>query len=338
MAIDVPTELLTASSGSVGLTIHSRNQHGQYTRARTTPTDPATTRQIVVRDALAECVTAWKTTLTETERQGWDAFALAVRTRTALGRSTNAGGLGMYIRANVPRIQAAVGGTPRVDQAPTIRTSPSMEPVTLAILNVVDDTCLLYVPAGQQWLNQVGGALLFYASPPQPLTVNYYKGPYRFAGKIVGQPLGPSVTPFTFTLPFPAAPGERVFVRVRQTRTDGRLGPSVRLQADHVPQLAPAPVAAVFFMPVPRRVEITFSEIIRPDPHSALPWTVRFASRQWTVGSVFGFGPPTPTIRLFLTASVPAPPLDRLFYAPPPSDVFGINTGIAVATFQIPIT
>lgn len=334
MAFEIPTELLTASSGSVGDLVFSRNQHGPYTRDRTIPTDPATARQLAVRAALAECVNAWKNTLTGTERQAWDAFALAVRTRTALGRSTNAGGLGMYIRANVPRIQASVGGTPRVDQAPTILTSPSMDSLTLTVLNVVDDTCLAYVPAGQSWLNQPGGALLFYASRPQPLTVNYYRGPYQFAGKVVGQPLGPSYTPFTFTLPFPAAVNERVFLRARQTRTDGRIGPSIYLQADHVPQVAPTVVSAEFFPSGPRRVEVTFTETIRPDPHAIANWTVRFANNLWTVSVVSDEFNPTATLTLHLTAAASRPPLNLVTFAPPPFDVTGINTGLPVAAFS----
>lgn len=329
---------LTQQSGSVGETVFSRNQHGPYTRERTFPADPATPLQVAVRAALSECVNAWKNTLTETEREGWDAFALAVRTRTALGRSTNAGGLATYIRANVPRIQASVGAVPRIDQAPTILTSPSMESLALAVLNVVDDTCVVYVPFSQGWLNQVGGAIIFYASPPRPLTVNFYRGPYQFAAKLPGQPLGPSYTPFTFALPSPATVNERVFIRARQTRADGRIGPSIYLQADHVPQIAPTLVSSKFIPAGPRRVEMVFSEIIRPEPHATANWTVQFGGRTWNVTAVAHPFDPTTLVTLFFTGFTPTILPDRLIFTPPPNDVNGINTGIPVAAFNVPLT
>lgn len=329
---------LTQQSGSVGETVFSRNQHGPYTRDRTVPADPSSARQVVVRAALTECVDAWKNVLTATERRSWDSFALAVRVRTALGRSTNAGGLAMYIRANVPRIQAGVGAVPRVDQAPTILTSPSMESLTLAILNVVDDTCLVYVPPDQSWLNQPGGALLFYASPPRPLTVNFYRGPYKLAGTLAGQPLGPSYTPFIFSLPLPAAVNQRVFVRARQVRADARIGPSIYLQADHVPQIAPTLVSSKFVLGPPRRVEMLFSEIIRDEPHDVANWSVVFAARRWTVSSVQGTFNPTTLLTLLFSGSVSTFEPQRLIFTPPPDDVNGINTGIPVAAFNVPLT
>lgn len=339
MPLEVPTEpLLTASSGSVGDVVFSRNQHGPYTRARTTPTDPASTAQLAVRAALSQCVTAWNATLTATERRGWDAFALAVRTRGRLGRSTNAGGLGMFVRANVPRIQALVGVAPRVDQPPTQLRTPWMDHLTTAILNIVDDTVLAYVPPFQNWLNQLNGALLFYASRPQPLTVNYFRGPYRYAAKIVGQPLGPSYSPFTIPLPFPAALNDRVFIRARQTRADARLGPSVYLQADHLPQVAPTPISAKFIPPIDRRVEVTFTEIIRPEPHSIANWTVTFGGRDWNVVSVADDFHPSGLLTLRFSGFIPTIQPNRVVFTPPPNDVNGINTGLPVAPFTIPLT
>ncbi len=336
MAIDIPTELLTASSGSVGDVVFSRNQHGPYTRGRITPTDPASARQLVVRDALAECVTAWNATLSTAERRAWDAFALAVRTSTALGRSTHAGGLGMYVRANVPRIQAAVGGTPRVDQAPTQHDSASPTPIVRVVLNFIDDTLHPFFTDSDPWTTETGAALLIYASAPQPLTRHSWNGPYRLVGSLLGS--DPTLSsPGTVNLDQPAAVNERVFVRGRLTRADARLSPDFRLPADPVPQVAPLPISAVISLAPPRpTLVVTFDALLRREPHAAFNWTVWHNFRKYRTLTVQTAGNQATLTLLDLRFEIHA---DVVEYTPPPNDVNGLLTGIPVATFfNFPVT
>ena len=328
--------LLTQQSGSVGETVFSRNQHGPYTRDRSVPSDPATAQQLAVRAALSQCVTAWKTTLTGTERRAWDDFAHAVRVRTALGRRTNAGGLGMYIRANVPRIQAAVGGSPRVDQAPTSRTSAQFTPITRVVLNVVDDTLHPFFAESDAWVTETGAAMLFYASDQQPLTRNFWAGPYRFAGSLLGSDPR-NFSPGTIPTPFPTTIAHRVFIRARLTRADARLSPAFRLPADTVAQVAPLPISAVFTPLVPprARVDVTFDAIIRDEPHLRTNWTVRFGNSVWTVLFTSTLDD---VVRLTVTNTAILIGPDFVAYAPPPFDVNGLLTGLPVAAFSIPLT
>ena len=330
--------ILTQQSGSVGETVFSRNQHGPYIRDRTVPTDPATALQVAVRTALAQCVTAWRATLTETERQAWNLFAHAVRVRTTLGRRTNAGGLGMYIRANVPRLQAAVGISPRVDQAPTLLTSAQFTPITRVVLNVVDDTIHPFWDRDDAWSAETGAAMLFWVSAPKPLTRNHWTGPYRFAGKISGRLFPPLQSPATIPIPVPAALGERVFVRFRVTRADGRLSHDARLPADTVPQVAPLPLSARMRPGLPRRVVLTFDDLIRVETHSTAPWQVTFNSRVFTViGVPSGLNPSTELTLLLNRAGTTLLP-DQVVFAPPPADVNGLLTGLPAAAFTIPLT
>lgn len=335
MSIDLPTELLTASSGSVGDTVFSRNQHGPYTRARTAPSDPATALQLAVRAALSQCVTAWRSTLTASERTSWDVYALGVRTATALGRSTHAGALGMYVRANVPRIQAAEASLPRVDQAPSSFTSPPFTPITRVVLNIVDDTIHPFFAETDPWVTQDGAAMLFYASPSQPLTRNFWAGPYRFAGSLLGSDPRLS-SPGTIPIPFPAGSNQRVFVRARLTLSDARLSAPFRLPADIVPQIAPLPIlatqtgggAAIF---------VRFDALIRDQLHSRLPWSWRVANTRFTARSVIAV--PVGVRCSAAPGSAPDPGPDVVDYAPPPSDLFGLLTGLQVAAFaNFPIT
>lgn len=334
MPIEVPEELLTASSGAVGDLVFSHNQHGPYTRARTAPIDPATAAQLAVRAALAQCVTAWNATLTGPERRGWDAFALAVRTRTALGRSTNPGGLAAFVRANVPRIQAAVGGSPRVDQAPALFTSAPFTPVTRVVLNVVDDTFHPFFAESDPWSTESGAAMMFATSPPQPLTRNFWAGPYRFAGSLLGS--NPFLSsPGTIPLAFPAVASERVFVRGRLTLADARISSAFRLTADTVPQVAPLFTGAVFAVLTPPNFQLTvsFDALIRQQLLAAGNWLWRFQNRLFNPFSAVVDGD---TVVLTSLEGPPNVGLDIVRYLPAPRDVFGLLTGIPVATFVLP--
>ena len=335
MPIEVPTEFLTVSSGSVGDLVFSHNQHGPYTRARTAPTDPASAPQLAVRAALSQSVTAWRTTLTETERRHWDDFALRLRTRTALGRSTNAGGLGMYIRANVPRLQAAEPSLSRVDQAPTLFTSAPFTPITRVVLNIVDATIHVFFDDSDAWVTQPGAAMLFYASPPQPLTRHFWAGPYRYAGPILGKVLGHPTSPATIALPVPAGPDDRVFVRFRLTLSDGRLSASARLPADHLPQVPPVPtaVASQFVFPT-LIVDVTFDHLLQGSTLSTAPWSVRLTGRDWNISSA---RVEANRVRLLCTRGAVDPGLDLVTYAPPPADVVALLTGLPAAGFTRPI-
>lgn len=338
MSIDIPTELLTASSGSVGDVVASRNQHGPYFRPRTTPTDPASAQQLAVRAALSECVTAWNATLTPAERKGWDVFALHVRTRAALGRSTNAGGLGMYIRANVPRLQAAEPSLQRVDVAPTLQDSGGFTPITRVVLNVVDDTIHPFFDASDDWPTETAAAMLFYASPPQPLTRNFWAGPYRYAGPILGRPFPPHPSPATLPIPFPATATDRVFIRGRVTRSDARLSPSFRLPADTVPQVPPLPTSAAIFAGPPIRIHVVFDALLRRQSLNRANWTARILGRNFNVTTA-GVSPDRTFIALPGTLGTPNPGPNVVSYAPPPSDVVGLLTGLDVLAFtDFPIT
>ncbi len=336
MPLDVPTDLLqTASSGSVGDVVFSRNQHGPYLRARTLPLDPGTARQLVVRAALQDCVTAWKTTLTETERQGWDTFALAVRTRTALGRHTNAGGLGMYIRANVPRIQAASGGLPRVDAAPSLFTAPPFTPLTRVVLNVVDDTLHPFTDPTDAWASEPGAAFLFYASAPQVLTRGFWAGPYQYAGPILGS-VPPALSPGTLLLPQLTALGQRVFIHARLTTADGRISEPVRLPADTVPQVAPLPVSGLFTpgtFPF-ATLDVTFDQRIRREAQDRTNWAVRFGTAVYSTVSVLSTNF---NVHLLLQVTGTSAFRKSVRFLPPPNDVNGLLTGLPVVAFTLPI-
>ena len=104
--------LITQASGSIGGMTASRNKGGAYFRARALPTNPNTPEQQAVRGYLGTLANLWTNVLTPANRVLWDFYAFNVPVINAVGDSIQLTGQQMYIRANVPRLQA---GLPRVD-------------------------------------------------------------------------------------------------------------------------------------------------------------------------------------------------------------------------------
>lgn len=57
-------------SGSVGNVTYDRNQYAQYARNRTTPIDPKSPAQLVIRSRMRTAVAAWHS-LSDAQRASW---------------------------------------------------------------------------------------------------------------------------------------------------------------------------------------------------------------------------------------------------------------------------
>lgn len=215
--------LLTQASGSVGGATFAHNQGGMYIRARSIPTNPSSAYQTAVRNILSGLSQAWSQTLTGAQRTAWATYAANVPLISTLGDSRPVSGLSMYNRCNVPRIQA---GLARVDTAPTTYTLGTFTNVTIT---ATGSTGLLSVAFTNtdSWDSATTGALLVYSSRPQSVGINFFKGPYRYAGKIPGAGTPPT-SPQTVTSPFALTAGQKVFTQVQATLTDGRLTAAFR--------------------------------------------------------------------------------------------------------------
>lgn len=214
-------------SGSLGGVTASRNRSGSYFRNRTIPVNPGTTFQTAVRGFMASLSNHWIDTLTQLQREAWTTYAENVALIDALGSAIFVTGMNMYIRSNVPRLQAIDA---RQDDAPVIFdlgefTNPSMTALDAgnALTVSFDNT--------DAWANEEGSAMIVYGSRPQNPTINFFKGPYRFANIILGDAVTPPTSPAIIVNPFPLASGQKVFAQVRVTRSDGRLSGTFRLDA-----------------------------------------------------------------------------------------------------------
>jgi len=220
--------LVTAASGSIHGITASHNRGGQYLRSRVIPTNPSTAYQQAVRNYMASITLAWGQTLTATQRQGWADYADAVEVKDALGEKRKLTGLDWYTACNVPRLQ---GSLSRIDTAPTTFNLAGLTPPTITSITASTGILVMAYTNTDTWANAVGGALMVYISRPVSPGVTFFKGPFRFLGKVAGAATPPT-SPFTSSAsPFPMAAGNRVFVQVRALNADGRISNPFRLSS-----------------------------------------------------------------------------------------------------------
>lgn len=211
--------IAATASGSIGGATASRNRGGQYFRRRAIPTNPNSAEQQQIRGIFASLNSAWNNTLTAAQRSGWDTYALNTPVTDSLGNPVNAGGKGMYIRGNVPRLQAlltAISAPPTTFGLNTL-TQPnvtgivaSTKVVTFSFTNT------------DSWASTTAGALLVYVSRPVNPSINSFSGPFRFAGRILGASTPPT-SPGTVTGVFALTAGQKQFVRFVAVDATGRL-------------------------------------------------------------------------------------------------------------------
>lgn len=205
------SQVFTETSGSVGGLTFSHNRGGLYTRARSIPTDPASAFQTVLRGFMGQLASRWRDDLTPAERTAWDEYAAATLLLDRLGEPRNVGGMGMYQRGNVPRLQSGVAEG-IIDDGPIVDGLPSVSavvvsasaPTTIGVeFNILDE-----------WVGEAGAAMMVFTSVGKSPGINFFKGPYRFAGSIEGDPIVPPTSPATLVSPFVLSVGDRLFSRV----------------------------------------------------------------------------------------------------------------------------
>lgn len=210
--------LVTQVSGSIGGMTGSHNAGGMYFRARAIPVNPATAPQVAVRNLVAGLANQWGTGLTQAQRDAWTVYATNVPLINPLGDQIFVTGLNMYTRGNVARQQGTLA---RVDTAPTLFNTGDFTNPSVAFDATADEVDVTFTNT-DAWANEDLAAMLVYASRPQSPTINFFKGPYQFAGEILGNSTTAPTSPAALAAPFVAVAGQKIFIRIVVVRADGR--------------------------------------------------------------------------------------------------------------------
>lgn len=220
------SQLVTQASGSIGGATFSRNAGGMYIRARAVPVNPQTAKQTAVRNALTACMNRWTNVLTQVQRDAWNVYALNTPTTNVLGESLPKTGSNMYNRCNVARLNAGIAV---IDAAPTVY---DLGGFTAPVTTITASTDLMSIAFtnSDAWATAVGGYLLVFASAPQNPSINFFKGPYQYAGKISGAATPPT-SPASMALPIPCAVGQAIFLKFNAIQVDGRYSAPLRFRS-----------------------------------------------------------------------------------------------------------
>lgn len=212
--------LVTAISGKLGGIVFGHNKRGPYVRLKGQTVNPNTALQVIIRTIFTTLQTAWRETLDAAERAAWDLYAENVPLSDGIGDPYNVTGMNMYQRSNVARLQ---GTLDRVDVAPA--TFSLADKDTLFAVSASEATQLASVAFDdtKPWLDEDGSALLVYAGRPVDPTINFFNGPWRFAGAIEGDGITPPTTPADLPEPWPVVEGQKQFFYGRISLADGRM-------------------------------------------------------------------------------------------------------------------
>ena len=217
MAIFTAGPAVAEIRGSAGGTTFSRNRFGAYTRQRTTPVNPNSPAQVLARGRLSTLTVYWRDTLTQAQRDAWDAYADATTWKNALGQDIKLTGLNHFLRAGQLRLQA---GEAIVATAPATPGIPAEEtlwtPTADATGNTIDIAYTFSPNVDDQMWN-------FFASRPYAASKNFFAGPWRYVGSVVGDSTTPPTSPASFNYPWTLVAGQRVWVYARRADADNRV-------------------------------------------------------------------------------------------------------------------
>ncbi len=212
--------------GSIAGNVHSRNSSGNYIRARTTPVNPNSTRQNVIRAAMATASNSWSNTLTPTQRTAWGLYAANINMTNRLGETILISGRSHYLRSNMARINSNLGAR---NDGPVLLSLPSQDSAFNVVANVGAQTLTVTFDDTQDWAGENSAHMIIAMSQPKHSAVNFIGGPFRIVGNLDGSSAASITSPQTLAgLPYVISADQVVGFTGRITRSDGRLSEPFR--------------------------------------------------------------------------------------------------------------
>lgn len=192
--------------GKEGGRVFSKNKTGNYSKRKTTGTNPNSPAQAAVRASLTYLSNRWRA-LTQVQRDGWSSLANQISTTNIFGDAFKYTGMNVYVKLN--RNLASIGEA-------YIETAPSAGAATGILITDLDaDTTGGGLDVSLSAAVPVGSALTLSASKAQSAGVTTPKGGYRRI-QIIQNADGAAVdVSAAYIAAYGALPpvGQKVFVR-----------------------------------------------------------------------------------------------------------------------------
>lgn len=222
--------MLGRMSGALGGVVFAHGPGGDYVRSRVSPVNPGSAQQQAIRNAVNYLSNRWQA-LSVAQRLGWEVYAANVTLPGRFGEPMHISAMSHYVRSNVTRMQIDVAAT-IVDAAPTVYNLGEFLPLSFSLLDWTTPSVSVAFDNTQDWCGEDASTLVLYTSKPKEITINYFKGPYRYNDRIDGDSVTPPTSPQVVTLPWLGGADDRGFFAARVTRADGRLSPMQRYTVD----------------------------------------------------------------------------------------------------------
>lgn len=213
---------IVQASGSISGQTYARNRFGNYMRARTTPVNPKSDRQNVVRARLSLLSEHWNEQLTPAERTAWNSYASAVAMTNRLGESINLTGFNHFIRSNSLILLC---GHAIVEAGPVIMALPNQDPLYAIAINGATNQITITYDDTLPWNTEDDAFLVTQLASPQNASRTFCGGPWRNANFLEGVDPGGLASPFgpAGIIPWTFQTGQRCWGRGRIVRADGRV-------------------------------------------------------------------------------------------------------------------
>lgn len=212
-------------SGSIAGDTFARNRYGNYSRARTKPTNPNTAGQQRARQALTQLTTRWAQTLTAAQRTAWNLYASNVAMKNRLGETINLTGFNHYIRSNSILLQT---GLTIVDAGPTVFELPETDPSYAVAASEATQELTITYDDTMAWCDEDAARVFHYLGLPQNGQRNFFAGPWFYQGRTDGSAAAPPASPHVEAAHYVVSEGQHIWVYGRIVRADGRLSQPFR--------------------------------------------------------------------------------------------------------------
>jgi hypothetical protein len=207
--------LLGNLSGSIGANTFSRNRGGSYVKLRSMPTNPNSTRQQAVRNAMSGLSAYWKT-LTAAQKSNWNSFAFYHPRTDPVGNSISVTGANYFVALNTRLVDS---GLAKVDDAPTVT-----EPMGLLTFSVARTTATTVTVTYTATPLTAGHKLLLFMSLPSSGDRN----PNLAQCRQVGYSAAAQASPWVPTIPFAWSVGQTVTFYGCIMGVDGQISVTVK--------------------------------------------------------------------------------------------------------------
>jgi len=214
------SDLCTAVGGRIGDMVGMMNKSGMCLRKWVQPANPNTSAQQGVRSTLTALAAAWAGTLTQDQRDAWNAYAATLSFTSKLGTPYTISGYDVYVMCNGAR---QVAGLSRIDDGPATAGFDTFTPVTPTFTVASHDISIAYTNT-DGWAGEVGGGLIVRRCKLGfSKGVTFYEGPFIYADKELGA-VTPPTSPLVITLAAGAILSAHQYaIAVRSVRADGRI-------------------------------------------------------------------------------------------------------------------